>query len=409
MHEGKTAMLIGFAGDVLIDRENPHEVFQEVRDLLRVPDVLFGNLESPYSDAPEIAITQPLALTPGIANLEAYSEAGFHVMSMANNHIVDAGHAAMLETRACLKRQGIATCGAGEDLLDARRPAVLERQGVKIGFLAYASIFPHGYEARAAVPGLAPLRAYNHFYELPEYFAPGYVPRIETIPDAGDHLNLELDVGELRKKVDIVATSFHWGDHLRPFSLTDHEKRTARLAIDRGADLVIGHHHHMLRGVEWYRERPIFYGMGHFVFDLRLVLTEELNSSFKEFDPEHFQKFDPESYAVGPREGWPWLPLHRDTRLTMLGWVQVDGASVQDAGFIPCRLRPDGHVAVVDVNSAEGREVIDYVNRCNQSQNLNAELVTQGAPNIGGCRSVRVVPRRRETTPGTRSQVDRSQ
>src|SRR5882672_10996816 len=120
--------LIGFAGDVLIDRENPGEVFADVQDLLREPDILFANLESPYSDDPEIAITAPLMIAPRAHNLDAYVDAGFQVMSMANNHIVDAGHAAMLETRSRLNAQGIATCGAGKNIADARRPAILDRE-----------------------------------------------------------------------------------------------------------------------------------------------------------------------------------------------------------------------------------------------------------------------------------------
>lgn len=377
-------ILIGFAGDVLVDRDDPHEAFQEVRDLLRGTDVLFANLESPYSDTPGIAVTAQVVICPQIRNLAAYTRAGFHVMSLANNHIVDAGHAAMLETQKALSMQGIATCGAGENLIAARRPAILERNGVKIGFLAYASMFPHGYEARSNVPGLAPLRAYNHFYDQAEFFAPGYIPRVETVPDPQDHGNLEKDIAAARKNVDLLVMSFHWGDHLRPFVLTDHERRTARLCIDHGADLVLGHHHHALRGVEWYNGKPIFYGLGHFVFDLRLLITDELQTYFNEADPD--------SYAVLPREGWPLLPLHPDTRMTFLGWARAEANRITDVGFVPCRLRSDGRVVAVDSDSSEGREVIDYVNRCNRSQKLNGKVIMEGAPRVGGHQSVRVIP-----------------
>jgi poly-gamma-glutamate synthesis protein (capsule biosynthesis protein) len=321
---------------------------------------------------------------PPAHNLNAYSEAGFNVMSLANNHIGDGGHSAMLETRDRLRSQGIATCGAGRNLPEARAPAIVEREGVKIGFLAYSSTFPHGYEARAAMPGLAPLRAYNHFHEQSEYYSPGYLPRIETIPDPEDHRNLESDIAALRKTADLVVLSFHWGDHLRPFALTDHERRTARFCIDRGADLVIGHHHHALRGVEWYGGKPIFYGLGHLVFDLHVVLTEEVKAFIGEVDPE--------SYALAPREGWPLLPLHPDTRITMLGWAQLREASIRNVGFVPCRLRPDGRVAAVDPDSVEGKEVVEYVSRCNTSQRLNGQVSAENAPTIGGHRSLRIVP-----------------
>jgi len=380
----KRAILLAFGGDVLVDRDDPHEVFSEIRDLLRAPDLLFGNLESPYSDTPENAVTAQLVLCPRLHNLDAFARAGFHVMSLANNHIVDAGHAALVETQRQLTSRGIATCGAGENLEAARRPAVLEREGMKVGFLAFASTFPHGYEARSTVPGLAPLRAHNHFYDVPECFAPGYLPRIETLPDPTDHRNMESDMQALRKSVDLLVMSFHWGDHLRPFVLTDHEKRTARLCIDQGADLVLGHHHHLLRGVEWYKGKPIFYGLGHLVFDFRLPLTDELKA--------YFEAADPDSYCIFPREGWPLLPLHPETRMTLLGWAQAENNTITEVGFIPCRLRPDGRVTAVHPDSIEGKEIVGYVNRCNESQKLNGRLITDGAPVVGGYASVRVVP-----------------
>jgi poly-gamma-glutamate capsule biosynthesis protein CapA/YwtB (metallophosphatase superfamily) len=382
---GERPVLLGFVGDVVIDRENPREVFEEVSELLRAPDILFGNLECAYSDTPGMAVTAPFVIAPKAHNLNAYAAAGFNVMSMANNHIVDAGHAAMLESRARLSEQGIAVCGAGKDLAEARRPAILQQDGLKVGFLAYTSVFPHGYEARSNVPGVAPLRAYNHFHEgFPEYFLPGYQPRIETIPDPADHRNLTEDIAGLSRDVDIVVTSFHWGNHLQPFVLTDHERRTARLCIESGADLVIGHHQHTLRGIEWYQGTPVFYGLGHFVVDCRVEFTGEWQA--------YLENFDPGSQMFGPREGWPLLPMHPDTRMTLLGWARADGHSITEVGFVPCRLQPDGRVAAVDPESAAGREVIDYVARCNQSQKLNGKLVTDGAPRVGGHRSVRVVP-----------------
>jgi len=376
-------LLMGFVGDVVIDRDDPHEVFAEVRELLRASDILFGNLESPYSNAPENAVTAHLVIAPQLHNLEAYPKAGFSVLSMANNHIVDAGHGAMLETQRRLRSQGVATIGVGQNLTEARRPTIVERRGCKVGFLGYASIFPHGYQARSNVPGLAPLRAYNHFYDQAENYVPGYLPRVETIPDPEDHRSLGEDIQALRQSADLVVTSFHWGDHLRPYVLTDHEKRTARFCIDRGADLVLGHHHHALRGIEWYRDKPIFYGLGNFVFDHRLVATDELQA--------YFDQVDPASYAVCPREGWPLLPLHPDTRMTLLGWTRIERGRVTDVGFVPCRLRPSGQVYPVRPESLEGREIIEYMNRCNRSEKLNGKLVTEAAPLVGGHPSVRVV------------------
>src|SRR5207244_1166869 len=142
---------------------------------------------------------------------------------------------------------------------------------LRIAFLAYASVFPIGFQARAHTPGLAPMRAYNAWREqFPTYYYPGIAPVITTVPDQGDLARLDEDIQCARERADVVVASFHWGDYSCPFRLTDHETRTARHCIDHGAHMVVGHHHHALRGMEWYQGRPILYGLGHFVFDFRL-------------------------------------------------------------------------------------------------------------------------------------------
>jgi len=99
-----------------------------------------------------------------------------------------------------------------------------------------------------------------------------------------------------------------------------------------------------------------------------------------------------QDYAVFPRDSWPLLPLHPDTRLTVFAWVRAGEHGVSELGFVPCRLRPDGCVIAVDPTSAEGREVVDYVERCIVSQNLNARIIAEGTPQIRGHRGLRVIP-----------------
>jgi len=379
-------VLIGMVGDLLIDRERPDEALAEVGDLLAVPDILFGNLEASFADEPHPAPSVGIPVIPRGHNLDAFARAGFNVLSMANNHIVDAGHAAMLESRARLRAQGVKTCGAGENLADARKPAIIEAGGLKIAFLAYASVFPMGYEARSNVPGLVPLRAYDLWRPaLDNYHVPGTPPRLQTVPDQSDLASLASDIAAAKQHADLVFTSFHWGDWLRPYHLTDHETRTAKWCVDEGVDMVIGHHHHTLRGMEWYRGKPILYGLGHFVFDLRLKISEEFKAM------QHAMHAQAHDFAVFPREGWPLLPLHPDTHMTLFAWARAGAGGVSDLGFVPCRLRQDGRVVAVNPGSCEGREVIDYLNQCNQSQNLNAKIIADGAPIVGGHQSVRVV------------------
>ncbi|WP_162256422.1 CapA family protein [Sphingomonas sp. Root710] len=375
--------LIGMVGDLLVDRDDPDEPFAQVADVLAAPDVMFGNMEACFTDDPHPAPSGATPLYPKAHNLDAFSRAGFNILSLANNHMVDAGHEAMLENIARLRAQGVHVSGAGENLSEARKPAFVTTGDLTIGILARASVFPMGYEARSNVPGIAPMRAYDLWRPfLDNYYIPGVPPRAQTVPDETDLANLAADIAEARSCANLVFTSYHWGDMLRPFHLSDHEKRTARWSIDNGSDMVIGHHHHALRGIEWYNGKPIFYGLGHFVFDVRLEMSEEAKAMIGT---------DPDSFGIFPREGWPLLPTHPDTRMTLFAYAQAEGTGVQDIGFLPCRLRPDGRVEPVHRDSGEGKEVVDYVERCNISQGLNARLTTDGAIEIAGWPTVRVV------------------
>jgi poly-gamma-glutamate capsule biosynthesis protein CapA/YwtB (metallophosphatase superfamily) len=387
-------VLMGFVGDVLVNRDEPRAVFSEVREVLDVPGVVFANLECAYTDFPRPVPSALAVLSAPANNLDVYAEVGFDVMSLANNHILDAGYAAMLETRSRLRAQGVMTCGVGDTLADAREPAIFNVDGLRVAFLAYASIFPIGYEARSNSPGLAPMRAYSFWREpFSNLHAPGLRPLITTVPDQTDLENLTEDIRRARGRADLVVTSFHWGDYSRRFHLTDHETRTARHCIDQGAHMVVGHHHHALRGMEWYRGRPIMYGLGHFVFDYRWEWSEEEYRKFlSDFGLDRLDQHEQSDYYTAPREGWPLLPMHEDTRLTVMAWATAGRDGVSDIGFLPCRLTQDGLVHPLSVSSPESNEVVSYLEKCNATQGLKSRIVLEGAQRIQRFRTLRVVP-----------------
>jgi poly-gamma-glutamate capsule biosynthesis protein CapA/YwtB (metallophosphatase superfamily) len=382
-------ILMAFVGDMLVNRDEPGEVFREVRAILREPEILFGNLEGAYTDEPHPAPGMNAMISGRARNLDIYSEIGFNVMSLANNHILDVGRAAMLENRSRLRAQGVRTCGAGESMADAREPAIVGAGGLRVAFLGYASIFPFGFEAHSNIPGLVPVRAYDLWRTpMPYIHMPGARPLASTVPDLGDLDRLRDDIQRARDRADLVVTSFHWGDQSRPFHLTDHETRTARYCIDHGADMVIGHHHHAIRGMEWYRDKPILYGLGHFVFDFVLGMSAaELERFRLELSPEEFWDAP---YVVAPREGWPWLPMHQDTRMTMLGWALADKSGIGEVGFLPCKLAPDGAVHPLRLDSPECDELVAYFRKCNSSQHLNGRAVVGGSMSIAGFETLRV-------------------
>jgi poly-gamma-glutamate capsule biosynthesis protein CapA/YwtB (metallophosphatase superfamily) len=389
--------LLGFVGDILIDRAEPESVFQAVSDVLAAPDVLFGNCEAPYTTSPHLAPTSGIPLTPHPSNTKAFDH--FDVLSLANNHIVDAGHAAMLETADHLRAVGAIPIGIGRDIAEARRPAKVQCGGLRLAYLAYASVFPFGYEARSGWPGLAPVRAMNHHIErLPNYWVPGVLGSVVSVPHQDDHDALAADLHLASGECDLVVASFHWGDFQEPFTLTDHERRTARFAIDHGADIVVGHHHHILRGMEWYAGKPIFYGLGHFVFDLRNPTWPDWYVAAQTILGEA------DRYELYDRPGWPLLPMHPDARMTMLAWVDLDetGGPIA-AGFLPCALTPEGEVRPHDARSEPGQRVLDYVSRCCEPQQLPVDLAVTEEYSINGLATVRFNPR----TPNEQTVIQR--
>jgi poly-gamma-glutamate capsule biosynthesis protein CapA/YwtB (metallophosphatase superfamily) len=382
-------VLMGFVGDVHVDRKRPDEVFDAVREVLAVPQVLFANLEGAYTD--DRSACSPISVTGAVRNLDAYAEAGFNVMSLANNHVMDAGYDSMLATRSRLAALGVATCGAGAGLSEAYEPAVLDAGGIRIAFVALASVFAKGWEAEEGKPGLAPMRAYDRWREAwPALHAPGMRPLIDTVPDEKDLSRLLEAVHRARDQADLVIASFHWGDYTREFHLTDHEVRTARYCIDQGAHMVIGHHHHALRGMEWYRSRPIMYGLGHFVFDFPWPFQGDEAKSFAESDVGRY--FRQVEYSGGPQPGWPFLPFPKETRMSALAWATASRDGIAEIGFLPCRLAPDGLVHPLRLDSPDRREVVAYVDRCNRSQGLNSRLDLTSGIEHAGYPSVKVAP-----------------
>lgn len=380
--------LLGFVGDVMVDRDRPDTAFDLVRGALRVPHALFGNAECVYTDRPTLAPGAAVVAIAPSHNAGALGPAGFDVVSLANNHIVDAGHQGMRETVEALRAQGIATVGVGDDLAGARTPAVLDVEGVRVAYLAYASFYPVGYEARPDWPGLAPMRSRNFYVEkVSNLWAPGMAADCHAVPVPEDLAALDADLRAARATADVVVASFHWGDYQRPFHLTDHERVIARFAVDHGADVVVGHHHHMLRGVEWYGGKPIFYGLGHFVFDFPMpgagpaALVENVA-----VDPAH-----DDYYGLAERPGWPLHPWHPDARMTALAWVSLRDSAVHRAGFLPCRLNPQGQVVPLDARGEEGRAVLDYVRTGCSSQELGSDITVAEDVDFDGLASAEVI------------------
>jgi poly-gamma-glutamate capsule biosynthesis protein CapA/YwtB (metallophosphatase superfamily) len=373
-------LLLLAVGDVHMDREDPESALALAAPVLSAADVLFGNCEGVYTDG---AVRSPGAGIPvvsGLRNAQGLAAASFDVMNCANNHIVDGGHEGLADTLTALRSLGIQPIGAGANLDEARRPAVIERDQTRVGFIAFGSDFPPGYEARQKVPGLNPMRIHTHYcHGEGETLLPGGPPRIVTFPYREDLQVLADTISALREACDVVVCSFHWGEGLQPVVLMDYERDVARRAIDFGADVVLCHHHHTMRGVDFYRGRPIFHGICHFVPDYPTI---------EDVVPPEMMKAVAEAYgdfAIQVHADYPLLPMHPDARMAMIAACRIRDGEVDQVGVIPCCINTKGQPHAVEVESAEGRRWRDYFDRTARAEGFDTVVAAavervRGAP-----------------------------
>jgi poly-gamma-glutamate synthesis protein (capsule biosynthesis protein) len=243
-------------GDIMLGRRvagatpgDPGKVLAPLIDYLRRFDLTVGNLESTLSRAGKPRQgTDSFAAPP--AALDALADAGFDLLSLANNHTGDFGDRALRRTLRRFDTSPVRRVGAGFDAVDAWRPAVLEHKGVRFGFLAFNAI-GETPRATATSPGAAEVRMQ---------------PRTGPLNRA-DLARLRYAVRRLAKRTDAVIVLPHWGDQYTSVPVADQRIVGAAL-VDAGADLVVGGHPHWVQGVQVHRGRLVAHSLGNFVFDM---------------------------------------------------------------------------------------------------------------------------------------------
>ncbi len=211
--------------------------FEAAAALLREGELTIANLEGPLTSRghPEVEKRFTFRVAPESAG--ALRRAGIDAVTLGNNHILDQGRRGLADTLAALRSAGIAAAGGGMTEAEARRPARLVRRGVRIALLSYSNTFPEEFWAKGDAPGTA----------------------------YGDMVAVEADVRAARRAADLVIVAFHWGAELTT-SPKEYQVALAHLAVDAGADLVLGTHPHTLQGIERYRGALVFYSLGNFAF-----------------------------------------------------------------------------------------------------------------------------------------------
>jgi len=195
-------------------------------------DLVFLNLETPLSDT---APMDGLSRTP-TAFASALSHAGVTLVNIANNHTFDTQNQGFLDTMRALSAASVPYIGGGHDLAEARKPVILTRNGIRIGFLGYAQFSNMGEPAFAADhrAGIAPM----------------------------DPILIAADIKALRPQVDLIAVSIHWGED-KSANVSPANRALAHQLIDAGADIILGSHTPFPKGIEIYHGKTIIYSPSH--------------------------------------------------------------------------------------------------------------------------------------------------
>ena len=240
-------IMLGHRAEPYLSREGPGYPFVNVLPILQQAHLVIGNLESPISSRGTAVADKKFTLRVAPVAVAALKAAGIRVVTLANNHTMDFGPLALQDTLKILGEHNILYAGAGMNLEDARAPAFLKVGNRTLAFLSYSLTFPIEFYASAGRPGTAP--GYREF--------------------------VKRDIQNVRPRADLVVVSFHWGAELMT-TAKDYQRELGRRSIDWGADLVLGHHPHILQELELYRGRLIAYSLGNFVFGSE---SEKTNTS----------------------------------------------------------------------------------------------------------------------------------
>jgi poly-gamma-glutamate synthesis protein (capsule biosynthesis protein) len=226
-------------------------LYDEVREIISQADLAVGTLNATISDFPPHTGCVPTYVLVGRSeNADALARAGFDLMSVATNHIKNCGVSncgdrAFLDTLENLNRVGITPVGAGDNLHKAMEPYVVEIDDVRFGFVSLGQLEPLTF-ATDEKPGIAIL----------------------------DETNLRTSIQAANQVSDVVIVLPHWG----PEDVPDpnwSQRKLAKVAVEAGADLVVGNHTHVIQAIEDINGVPVFYSLGNFVFDQNWALDHQ--------------------------------------------------------------------------------------------------------------------------------------
>ncbi len=349
------------SGDLVLDEPDAAHWLSGIAPAVRAADLAIGHLEVPHTvHRFELAGDVPAPGAPP-ENLRAIAEAGFGVVSLAGNHIADCGAQGIADTIAGLEAAGIAHAGAGATLAVASVPAIVAVQDRKIAVLSYNCVGPEAGWAGAKQAGCAYLRIETVDGSPIAPSAP-----LESIAPQALAV-LARDVAAAKLCADLVIVAMHKGIVHTPAMLAPYERTLAHAAIDAGADVVIGHHAHIVRGVEFHRGKPIFHGLGN-----GCVVTRALSPAQDHPERAAWAERRKVLFGFEPDPAYILAPFHPQAVNAFLGRLLWHDDGRIEAGIVPVHVEAPGRPVLAE--GARMREIADYV---------TAITVAAGMPPIG--------------------------
>jgi len=366
-------LLVLLAGDLVLDVEDPDHWLAGIAPAVRAADLAIGHLEVPHTHrGAELAGDVPApAARP--EHLDALARAGFAAVSLAGNHIADCGPHGIADTIARLDALGIAHSGAGPTLDAARRPAWLDRAGKRIALLSYNCVGPESGWATSD-------RAGCNYLRIDTGDGGAVTPTATLTGVAKDALEqLHEDIAAVRAASDLVIVALHKGIVHTPAVLAPYERPLAAAALEAGADVVVGHHAHILRGIERRDGRPVFHGLGN-----ACVVTRALDPGQDHPARAAWAKRRRELFGFEPDPRYPLAPFHPEAVHGILGIAIVHADRRLSTGVVPIFSEPPGRPVCVRDDRADA--VMAYLDRIGADAGLPALTWERQSASVWMCR-----------------------
>lgn len=343
---GPTQILL--FGDMILDVERPDHWLSGIAPVAQAADIAVAHLEVPHTRRGiEMSGDVP---APGAdpSHLAALRHAGFDAVTLAGNHIADCGAIGIADTIAELDRLGIASCGADASLASASRPAILRHNEREVAMLSYNCVGPQSAWAAADSAGCAYVR-------IDPRDGTAISPQSELIDiDATSLADMQANIAAACAPSRLTIVALHKGITHRPATLAPYECSIAHAAIDAGADIVIGHHGHIPQGIEMYRGRPVYHGLGN-----GCVVTRALSPTQDHPARAEWARRREELFGFKPDPAYPLAPFHPEAVNGLAARLLWHGDGSLQAGFVPLWFEPPGRPIIPNGNLE--RSVSDHV------------------------------------------------